>query len=129
MGPPTSVLSDLVSRLRLEAGGFSYRPPYAVSPGRPSPGMAFLPRPAIGDSGGYVECHFVNLLWLVRLYNIAVATDNRVAKTPLVSKLSSSAGRLDFVYIVLITIERGGCYTAPLPRRYLLSLPRSIFIG
>ena len=67
MGPPTSVLSDLVSRLRLEAGGFTYRPPYAVSPGRPSPGMAFLPRRAIGDSGGYVVPEYQPVIHRLRL--------------------------------------------------------------
>src|SRR5262249_42332386 len=60
-------LSGLVSCLRLETGGFSYRSPYAVSPGRPSPGMAFLPRPAIGDSGGYVVQEYQPVVHRLRL--------------------------------------------------------------
>ncbi len=38
-----SPLKDWSPVSGLMAGGFPYRPPYAVSPGRPSPGMAFLP--------------------------------------------------------------------------------------
>ena len=33
------VHTDSASRLRLEGDGFPYHPPYAVTPGRPSPGF------------------------------------------------------------------------------------------
>ena len=47
--------------------GFPYRPPYAVSPGRPSPGMAYLPRPAIGGNGRYVVQEYQPVVHRLRL--------------------------------------------------------------
>src|SRR6185312_15601138 len=47
--------------------GFPYLPPYAVTPGRPSPGLASLPRPAIGDSGGDVVQEYQPVVHRLRL--------------------------------------------------------------